>query len=512
MNSFKNSLFLFAALLLLGGCVTTGPETEEEFVLQMETTRQPVDLEKAALLKNRKFPDSSQILFLPQPRQVQFVPGIYLESKVSPTIRFDASQLKAQGYELTVCDEGIFITAADEAGLFYARQTLRQLERYYEGSNRLPAVHIEDWPDYPHRGVLLDIARDKIPTLETLYEYIDLLSHLKFNQLQLYMEHSFAYPGHEVVWQDASPLTAEDIRALDRYCADRHMELVPNQNSFGHMERWLRHEKYAHLAEIPGRSDLCATHPESILLLKDMYNHMLPCFSSKQVNVGCDETFTLGQGASREVVAELGKGRVYLNFLTQISELVAAHGKTMQFWGDIILEHPELIAELPKNVIAMEWGYEANHPFNDRGEHFARSGIPYYVCPGTSSWNSLLGRTDNALANLERAAASGLQHGAIGYLITDWGDSGHWQFPSVSYLPFARGASLSWAYEANLNQDLTGAVDVHIFHDDKALLSQSLFDLGNAHQLTGASRANSTAFYGWLLYAMEGDPADGFFK
>ena len=74
---------------------------------------------------------------------------------------------------------------------------------------------------------------------------------MKFNQLQLYMDHSFAYPGHEVVWQDASPLPAEDIRALDRYCADRHMELVPNQNSFGHMERWLRHEKYAHQAEIP---------------------------------------------------------------------------------------------------------------------------------------------------------------------------------------------------------------------------------------------------------------------
>ena len=98
----------------------------------------------------------------------------------------------------------------------------------------------------------------------------------------------------------------------------------------------------------------------------------------------------------------------------------------MQFWGDIILEHPQLVPELPRDVFALEWGYEADHPFAEHGALFSKAGIPFYVCPGTSSWNSIAGRTKNALENQLNAARSGLEHGAVGFLNTDWGDNGHW--------------------------------------------------------------------------------------
>src|SRR5207342_333696 len=112
----------------------------------------------------------------------------------------------------------------------------------------------EDWPDFAVRGVMLDISRDKVPTMATLYEMVNLFASLKINQLQLYTEHTFAYSQHEEVWRNASPMTAEEIQFLDQYCKQRFIELVPNQNSFGHMERWLKHEKYRHLAESPDGS------------------------------------------------------------------------------------------------------------------------------------------------------------------------------------------------------------------------------------------------------------------
>src|SRR5690606_20575826 len=71
------------------------------------------------------------------------------------------------------------------------------------------------------------------------------------NHLELYVEHTFAYADHEVVWRDASPLTADDLRWLDGRCADAGIELVANQNTFGHMERWLRHDRYRSRAECP---------------------------------------------------------------------------------------------------------------------------------------------------------------------------------------------------------------------------------------------------------------------
>src|SRR2546430_5896818 len=109
----------------------------------------------------------------------------------------------------------------------------------------------------------------------------------------------------------------------------------------------------------------------------------------------------------------------------------------MMFWGDIILHHPELIPELPRDVVALEWGYEAGHPFDDHLEKFDAAGIPVFVCPGTSAWCSFSGRSDNALAHLRGSAGSGNRNKPPGHLITDWGRLGDHQALSISYFGFA---------------------------------------------------------------------------
>ncbi len=416
----------------------------------------------------------------------------------------------AEGYSLTISQEGIRAAGHDAAGLFYAVMTLRQLARQYADAGALPGLCIEDWPDFPHRGVMLDVARCKVPQMETLYRLVDRFAEWKCNELQLYTEHSFAYPGHEVVWKDASPMTPADIRALDAYCRERYVELVPNQNSFGHMNRWLRHKEYRHLAEMPrGGGDLCPVDPRSIALLKSMYAGLLPNFSSRQANVGCDETWSLGKGRSKAACDERGVGRVYFEFLMKIHAMLRSHGRTMQFWGDIIMHHPELIPELPDGIIAMEWGYSAEHPFKEHGRKFAESGVPFYVVPGTSTWNALAGRTDNAMANLRNAAENGLANGAIGYLITDWGDGGHWQFQAASFLPFAYGAGLCWAFEANKDLDVRRAVDVHAFEDSAGAMGRLAWDLGNAYRVCGVVPGNSSIFYTFLTRQVDGETPEG---
>ena len=104
---------------------------------------------------------------------------------------------------------------------------------------------------FARRGLMLDISRNRVPTIQTLHSLIDALQVLNYNELQLYTEHTFAFAEHKTVWQNASPMTAKEILQLDGYCAERGIELVPNQNSFGHMERWLKHADYKSLAECP---------------------------------------------------------------------------------------------------------------------------------------------------------------------------------------------------------------------------------------------------------------------
>ena len=420
----------------------------------------------------------------------------------------------SEGYSLTINKEEIQINGDDKQGLFYGLITFSQI---LDLSNRheLPCLEIRDWPDFPFRGVMLDVSRDKVPTMETLLNLIDLLSTLKINQFQLYMEHTFAYSGHEIVWREASPFTGEEILVLDKFCKDRYIELIPNQNSFGHFHRWLSHEPYRNLAECPEGFD----HPFSlekepfslnpidshvIDLLEDLYDQLLPHFSSNNFNVGLDETFDLGEGQSAEACNERGKSTIYLEFLLKIYDLVRKRGKKMHFWADIIFEHPELIPKIPKEVIPLIWGYEASHPFDMLTKEMNRIGLHYYVCPGTSSWNSITGRTDNALANLCNAGIHGHKNNAIGYLITDWGDHGHLQPLPFSYLGYLIGSGIAWNVSSTsiLKKKLiSDLLDVHVFQDSAGVMGKLAYDLGNIYTKVDFNPPNNSSLFLILLFS-----------
>lgn len=418
-----------------------------------------------------------------------------------------------EGYHLRITPQGITVHGHDAAGVYYGVCTLKQMlqQLKVDDGAAFPCVEIEDWPDFPARGVMLDISRDKVPQMETLYALIDRLASWKVNQVQLYTEHTFTYRNHPEVWETASPMTGEDILALDAYCRERFIELVPNQNSFGHMERWLSHKGYAHLAEtheefetpwgttMKGPFGLAPEHPGSIELIRTLYDELLPHFTSHQINVGLDETIDLGQGASKDACEARGTGRVYLDFLKKIHQDVSRRGYTMQFWGDIIIHYPELVAELPNDAIALEWGYEYDHPFDEHGAMFAAAGVPFYVCPGTASWNNIGGRTDNALGNLRNASENGLKHGAVGYLNTDWGDRGHWQYLPISALGFGMGAAYSWCFEANQEADVARVISAFAFDDPTGTMGRVAYDLGNVYQVPEVPRIHNSSVLFHLL-------------
>lgn len=414
----------------------------------------------------------------------------------------ELSEIERQAYVLTVNADDIRIEAKGEAGALYGVMTLKQLLRQYGKS--LPQLRVEDHPDFARRGIMLDISRDKVPAMNTLFDLVDLMAELKLNEFQLYTEHTFAFQRHPVVWAKASPMTGEEVMQLDAYCRARHIDLVPNQNCFGHMTRWLIHEPYRRLSEAPNGCNtrwgvfkdpftLNPGDPGSIKLVEEIFDEVLPHYGSALFNVGCDETVDLGEGASKADVEKRGVGRVYLDFLLKIYAQVKRHNRTMQFWGDIIMEHPELVPELPKDVLAMEWGYEFDHPFDDHGAKFAASGIRFYVVPGTSTWNSLAGRTDNAIGNLLNAAENGLKHGAIGFLNTDWGDRGHLQPLAASYLPYAYGAAVSWCASENRDTDIALSTSLHMFGDPSGAAGEFAYDLGNMYGMIPGRIHNSSA-------------------
>jgi hypothetical protein len=210
----------------------------------------------------------------------------------------------------------------------------------------------------------------------------------------------------------------------------------------------------------------------------------------------------LGKGQSKKWCDAKGKGRVYLDFIKQLHREVSSRKRTMMFWGDIVLKHPQLIPELAKfgranqqvspSIIALNWGYEPDHPFAKEAAQFAQAKIPFYVCPGTATWQSILGKHDNALANLRAAAKAGKKFGAIGYLNTDWGDGGHPQPLAVSWPLFAAGAALAWNAKALDEKQLLAALSRDVFADPAGKIADAGFKLGFAHLKLGVKALNET--------------------
>ena len=417
-------------------------------------------------------------------------------------VRTQSAPAHPEGYALIISKTGIEISFRETGGLRAATVTLRQLLREY--GRRLPRLRIRDWPDFARRGVMLDISRGRVPKLETLLDLVEKLSDFKINELQLYTEHTFAYRNHKSVWQCWGALTGAEIRKLDARCREFGIDLVPNQNSFGHLRYFLEDPRLKKLAEIhePYEAEtkdflrrpttLAPNHPGTLPFLRGLYDELLPNFSSDFFNIGGDETWDLGKGQSKKLCETKGQDRVYFNFLKKVHREVAVRNKKMMLWGDIILKYPDLIQELPKNVIALNWGYEANHPFKREASQFAKGKIPFYICPGTSTWQTLIGKHDNALANLRAAAKAGKKFGAIGFLNTDWGDGGHPQPLAVSWPMFLAGAALAWNSNNFNERKLIPVLNRDVFEDPAGKAAEAAFKLGFSHQKLGMKVLNET--------------------
>ena len=415
---------------------------------------------------------------LPVPRQCAFGPEIVAPPEQH--IERDGG-LPADGYELTITRDAVTISARDDAGEFYARATLRQLARLHHG--RVPVGTVRDWPDLAHRGVMLDISRDKVPTMFTLLALVDRLAEWKVNHLQLYAEHTFAYSNHEVVWRDASPFTALEIDELDAYCAARHIALVPNQNCLGHMNRWLPHQPYRSLAMDPEGylmmgmrrppSTIEPSNSASLELVAELLAELLPHFSDRRfVNLGLDEPWEM----PRERFDD------YLAWVQTLHALPELGGREMLIWGDILANHPDRLGEIPDGVTVVEWGYDAGHPWAKRLAALAAANIPRWVAPGTSSWLTLLGRTTNMRSNITEAIDAALAHGATGVLNTDWGDNGHLQYAPISDPGLAFGAAMGWCADTNRDLDLGAALSAHCYDDPSATLGTVVVGLGDVHR------------------------------
>ena len=128
--------------------------------------------------------------------------------------------------------------------------------------------------------------------------------------------------------------------------------MVPNQNSFGHLRYFLEYPPLKKLAEISEPYEgstgdflrypttFAPNNPGTLKFFRGLYDELLPNFSSKLFNVGCDETWDLGRGQSKALCERKGKGRVYVDFLKQIQREAAKRCDELRSRGEVQTDAP----------------------------------------------------------------------------------------------------------------------------------------------------------------------------
>lgn len=386
---------------------------------------------------------------LPTPQQVEAKDGVFLwnEENIQYQLvnHLDVPRNEDQAYRLRITKNRVIAEATTETGLFYARQSLNQLHRYATLTSNndkaeIPCLDILDWPDFKLRGWQDDISRGPIVSMEYLKRLIPQLAECKINFFSLYTEHTFRTESHP----DIAPIhafTAEEIRELDNFCKQYHIQLIGNQQCFAHFEEILKNPFYEPLAD--AADNLNPSVEDTYELLDDIISEEAQVYSSSLFNINCDETESLGSGKAKAYVDSIGKETAYYRHINRVNEIVKRHGKRAMMWGDIADQHPEILENLDKDIIFLAWSYAARESFDDFLQPYVDSGHDFMVAPGLSMSGWVWPHYQDFCSDIPHLCRDGFRKGAFGVMNTCWDDFGESLINSGLY-GLALGAEMSW--------------------------------------------------------------------
>lgn len=271
-----------------------------------------------------------------------------------------ADRLPPEGYRLALFRSTAQVSAGDAAGLFYGLQTLRQL---LDQGTPLEAAVLVDWPDVALRCMNYDL-RQTFSKPELLIEYLDTLASFKTNALLIEYEDKFPFERHREFRHPEHALSERELERL-LAAADRNfIEVIPLQQSFGHLEYILGRESYRGLRETEtSTGELCPSRPESFALVTGLIGEMASRHpGSRYFHLGCDEVYSLCEcPACREAY---GGSRIaaFLDFANRLVDFVCGLGKKPIIWQDVLDGcSDEELGRLDRRVTVMIWHYNGKN-------------------------------------------------------------------------------------------------------------------------------------------------------
>jgi hypothetical protein len=340
-----------------------------------------------------------------------------------------------EAYSIRVTPKGVDLEGKSSAAVYYAAQTLLQLVEGAGAQALVPEVEIHDWPSLPYRGVMIDMSHGPMPTEAEVKRQIDFLARWKNNQYYLYSEASIGLDGFPLQSSDAE-FSKDEIRRIVAYARERHVDVVPCMELYGHLHDLFRVERFADLSILPHGTEFNPRNPKVAALMKSWVDQLTDLFPSKFFHIGFDET------GEAPVVAAAEKSALYQEQFQLVSGLVRGKGRTLLVWSDMFSRYPELIPRIPEGTVVVPWGYDRK-VYEPYWKPFENSQLPRFIATGVSVWDQVAPAFSLSFDNIDSFLAAGRPHGVTGLINTVWTDDMmvllRPAFPGMAY-----GAIAAW--------------------------------------------------------------------
>jgi len=326
-----------------------------------------------------------------------------------------------EAYRISVTANKVQVNAKSDAGIFYSLQTLRQLIVNEEMNSYIPEVDIEDYPSFVYRGVMMDFSHGGLLTEEGIKNQIDFLSRWKINQFYFYNEVSIEMKGYSLINYNAC-YSQEQIKRIIAYALERHIDVIPFVNFYGHLHELLRIEKYSGLGIGKYGHDLDPRDPGVQTLLKDWIKQYVDIFPSPFIHVGFDETWETERLTAED--PSIRPKELYLNQLNFVTKTLQSYGKTVMVWTDISNNYPDIISEFPKELVPVIWEYSDNLSSITKWlKPIQKENMPFFVQSAVDSWGNVYPAANYTFNNIDICLKTCHDQKAIGYITSVWTDA-----------------------------------------------------------------------------------------
>ncbi len=403
-----------------------------------------------------------------------------------------------ESYRVAIDAHGIRITGRSSAGVYYGVQTLLQLAKGTGNAATFPEVAIQDWPSLPYRATLVDVGSEgPMSTVAQIEKQLDLIARFKGNQYLFYCEACVQFDGYPLL-NPRAQFTKNQVRQIIAYGRERHIEIVPAVELFGHLHDLFRIERYSSLADFPHGGEFNPANPDVKVLLQDWISQLSALFPSPFVDIGFDETFSI-QKAAESAGAGATPVKLFLDQLRLVTNQFQAHGKQVMAYADIMVKFPGIIPDLPPGLIALPWYYDAKPDpeykqwLNPLVEHH----VPHIVVSGVSSWDEIAPDFDTTFENIDTLLAAGRRSGTLGLVNTVWTDDGQ-LLMQMSWPGIAYGAASAWQSQP-LQQSSFFAAYSRVLYSPAvaASIAQAYTELNAAEQSLQAALGEETMSAVW---------------